>query len=88
MVKKLFSDWKSGNIPEYTMPQVNNVETTEIDFINMDNAVQSEIAVVNSLDLTLGDKDYYAALLANVVRIGNAAKLTRKARRFSVFVEE
>ena len=35
MVKKLFSDWKSGSIPEYTMPKVNNVETTEIDFINM-----------------------------------------------------
>ena len=81
MVKKLFSDWKSGNIPEYTMPKVNNVETTEIDFINMDNAVQSEIAVVNSLDLTLGDKDYYAALLANqILGGGGTARLFQNLR--------
>ncbi len=81
MVKKLFSDWKSGSIPEYTMPKVNNVETTEIDFINMDNAVQSEIAVVNSLDLTLGDKDYYAALLANqILGGGGTARLFQNLR--------
>ena len=81
MVKKLFSDWKSGSIPEYTMPKVNNVETTEINFINMDNAVQSEIAVVNSLDLTLGDKDYYAALLANqILGGGGTARLFQNLR--------
>ena len=81
MVKTLFSDWKSGSIPEYTMPKVNNVETTEIDFINMDNAVQSEIAVVNSLDLTLGDKDYYAALLANqILGGGGTARLFQNLR--------
>ena len=81
MVKKLFSDWKSGSIPEYTMPKVNNVETTEIDFINMDNAVQSEIAVVNSLDLTLGDKNYYAALLANqILGGGGTARLFQNLR--------
>ena len=81
MVKTLFSDWKSGNIPDYNMPKVNNVETTEIDFINMDNAVQSEIAVVNSLDLTLGDKDYYAALLANqILGGGGTARLFQNLR--------
>ena len=81
MVKKLFSDWKSGSIPEYTMPKVNNVETTEINFINMDNAVQSEIAFVNSLDLTLGDKDYYAALLANqILGGGGTARLFQNLR--------
>jgi len=71
-VKKLFGKWKAGNIPSYEMPKVENVETTEINFINMPNAVQSEIAVVNTLDLTLGDDDYFAALLANQILGGGA----------------
>ena len=67
MVKKLFSDWDAGNLPTYKMPEVPVVETTEIDFIDMPNAVQSEIAVINTVNLTLGDEDYYAALLANQI---------------------
>ena len=41
----------------------------------MDNAVQSEIAVINNIDLTLGDKDYYAALLANRILGGGVVQL-------------
>ena len=73
MVKKLFNDWGTGNIPSSEIPEVANVETTEIDFINMPNAVQSEITVINTIDLTLGDKDYYAALLANQILGGGAS---------------
>jgi zinc protease len=80
-VKTLFSDWKPGNIPSYKIPEVKNVETTEIDFINMSNAVQSEIAVINTIDLTLGDKDYYAALLANqILGGGGTARLFQNLR--------
>ncbi|MBL4604187.1 MAG: insulinase family protein [Flavobacteriaceae bacterium] len=81
LVKKLFSDWKAGDIPTYTMPQVKNVATTEINFINMSNAVQSEIAVINTIDLTLGDDDYYAALLANqILGGGGTARLFQNLR--------
>jgi len=81
MVKTLFSDWKPGNIPSYKIPEVKNVETTEIDFINMSNAVQSEIAVINTIELTLGDKDYYAALLANqILGGGGTARLFQNLR--------
>ena len=38
LVTSLFADWTKGTIPAYTMPATNDVETTEIDFINMDNA--------------------------------------------------
>jgi zinc protease len=81
MVKTLFSDWKPGDIPSYKIPEAKNVETTEIDFINMSNAVQSEIAVINTIDLTLGDKDYYAALLANqILGGGGTARLFQNLR--------
>ncbi len=80
-VKTLFSDWKTGDLPTYTMPEVKNIETTEINFINMSNAVQSEIAVMNTINLTLGDKDYYAALLANqILGGGGTARLFQNLR--------
>ncbi len=81
LVTKLFSDWTKGTIPENNVPKPVNVATTEIDFINMSNAVQSEIAVVNNIDLKLGDKDYYAALLANqILGGGGTARLFMNLR--------
>ncbi len=81
LVTKLFNDWAKGTIPENNVPKPVNVATTEIDFINMSNAVQSEIAVVNNIDLKLGDKDYYAALLANqILGGGGTARLFMNLR--------
>ena len=81
LVKSLFSDWKKGEIPGYTMPETESVAATEINFVNMDNAVQSEIAVINNIDLTLGDKDYYAALIANnILGGGGTARLFMNLR--------
>ncbi|WP_438988760.1 M16 family metallopeptidase [Polaribacter sp.] len=81
LVKSLFADWEKGTIPAYTMPVTKNVATTEINFVNMDNAVQSEIAIINNVDLTLGDKDYYAALIANnILGGGGTARLFMNLR--------
>ncbi len=81
LIKSLFKDWKKGTIPSYTLPKTTNPETTEINFVNMPNAVQSEIAVVNNVDLTLGDKDYYAGLLANkILGGGGTARLFMNLR--------
>ena len=80
-IKKLFGDWEAGAIPSFTMPGVNNVATTEINFIDMPNAVQSEIAVINTVNLTLGDQDYFAALLANqILGGGGTARLFQNLR--------
>jgi len=81
LVKSLFADWEKGTIPTYTMPVTKNVATTEINFVNMDNAVQSEIAIINNVELTLGDKDYYAALIANnILGGGGTARLFMNLR--------
>ena len=81
LVKKLFSDWKKGEIPVSNFPKPENVSTTEINFINMSNAKQSEVVVVNTTDLTLGDEDYYAALLANkILGGGGSARLFQNLR--------
>ena len=81
MVTKLFGDWKKGNVPAVAFSKPENVNTTEINFINMSNAVQSEIVVANNIDLKLGDKDYYAALLANsILGGGGTARLFMNLR--------
>ena len=81
LVKKLFGDWKKGVIPPSVFPKPENVATTEINFVDMSNANQSEVVVVNTIDLTLGDKDYYAALLANkILGGGGSARLFQNLR--------
>ncbi|WP_233899958.1 M16 family metallopeptidase [Tenacibaculum piscium] len=67
MVTKLFGDWKKGTIPANSFEKPKNVKNTQINFIDMPNAVQSEIVVANNINLKLGDKDYYAAILANTI---------------------
>jgi len=81
LVNTLFSNWQSGIIPAYTLPTPKNVPTTEINFIDMPNAVQSEIAVINTINLKLGDNDYFAALLANqILGGGGTARLFQNLR--------
>ncbi len=80
-VKSLFSKWEKGALPASNLPKVENVATTEINFINMPNAVQSEVAVINSVNLQMGDKDYYAALLANqILGGGGTGRLYKNLR--------
>ena len=81
LVKELFSNWKVREIPISNYPKPENVPTTEINFVNMPNANQSEISIVNSIDLTLGDNDYYASLLANkILGGGGSARLFNNLR--------
>ncbi len=81
LVTRLFSNWKKGKVPSVAFAKPENVTTTEINFINMSNAVQSEVVVANNINLKLGDKDYYAALLANnILGGGGTARLFMNLR--------
>jgi zinc protease len=81
LVISLFDNWKKGVIPVSNFPKPENVTTAEINFVNMFNANQSELSIVNTIDLTLGDTDYYAALLANkILGGGGSARLFQNLR--------
>ncbi|MEZ7505114.1 M16 family metallopeptidase [Flavobacterium sp. Arc2] len=67
MVEKLFSSWAKASAPQLTYPDPKNVQKSQIDFVDMPNAVQSEIAVVNTVNLKITDKQYFAAILANQI---------------------
>lgn len=66
-VEKYFGSWKKASAPAVTYSDPKDVQYTQINFVDMPNAVQSEIALVNVSNLKMTDKDYFAVLLANQV---------------------
>lgn len=66
-VKKYFGDWKEGAALKNTNATPENVADTEIDFVDMPNAVQSEIIVLNLVDLKMKDADYFPVIIANQI---------------------
>lgn len=67
LVKKHFKNWKKEDLPVYTVPTVTNISKTEIDFINMPNAVQSDVTVLSTVNLKMSNPDYFAVKLANKI---------------------
>ncbi len=67
MAKKLFGSWTKGSAPNISYTDPTNVQYTQINFIDMPNAVQSEIAVVNTVKLPMSDPDFFPIMLANQV---------------------
>lgn len=67
LLKKYFEDWDKGSVetPEY--PSFYDVPTTEINFVDVPNAVQTELAVMSVSPLKMTDEDYHAALVTNYI---------------------
>ncbi len=78
---KAFGDWKGTALTLPVLAKVNNPAKTEIDIIDVPNAVQTEITVTNLVSLPLSSPDYHAVLLANELLGGGAdAKLFKNLR--------
>ncbi|NJW52975.1 M16 family metallopeptidase [Salinimicrobium oceani] len=67
LVEKNFSSWKKKELPKTTLPEVKNVQQTEVNFVDFPNAVQSEVQVTNTIQLKKGDPDYFPVLMANKI---------------------
>jgi len=67
MVEEQFGPWKKAIAPALTYTDPKNVQYSQINFIDMPNAVQSEIALVNTVNLKMTDKEYFAGILANQI---------------------
>jgi predicted Zn-dependent peptidase len=66
-VEKLFGSWKPAIAPNVIYSDPKDVQFTQVNFVDMPNAVQSEISVVNLVNLKMTDKEYFAAILANQI---------------------
>ena len=70
-VEKLFGSWKKASAPVQTYAEPKDVAFSQINFVDMPNAVQSEVAVVNLVNLKMTDPDYFPALVANQILGGD-----------------
>ncbi|PBJ13269.1 pitrilysin family protein [Flavobacterium sp. ACN6] len=70
-VEKLFSGWKKQNAPKNNYPDPANPSKLQIDFVDVPNAVQSEISLVNTLNLKMSDPDFFPAVIANQILGGD-----------------
>jgi len=70
-VEKLFGGWKKQTAPKSTYPSPENVSKLQIDFVDVPNAVQSEISLVNTVNLKMSDPDFFPAVIANQILGGD-----------------
>ncbi|MEO5790353.1 pitrilysin family protein [Gelidibacter sp.] len=67
-IEKRFGNWKKSIEIQTTVPEANpNAQYTQINFVDMPNAVQSNISLTNNVTLKMSDPDYHAILIANSI---------------------
>ena len=70
-VEKYFEGWAASKALSFDYSDPKNVPFTQINFIDMPNAVQSEIALQNTVNLKMTDKEYFASIIANQILGGD-----------------
>ncbi len=71
VIEKLFGSWKKKITPKLTYTEPENVAFTQINFVDVPNAVQSEISLVNTLNLKMNDPDFFPAVIATYILGGD-----------------
>lgn len=68
-IEKLFGgdNWKAATAPSLTYTNPKDVQYSQINFVDMPNAVQSEISLINLSTIKMTDKEYFASLIANQI---------------------
>ncbi|MDO5607416.1 MAG: pitrilysin family protein [Capnocytophaga sp.] len=67
MINKYFYPWMKSKALQKTVSDPIDVQYTQVNFVDMPNAVQSEIRVANLVNLKMSDKDYFPVLIANYI---------------------
>lgn len=80
-ITQYFTPWTKAVPPSFSYPKLKDVQYTQINFVDVPHAVQSEIAVQHLTDLSMKDEDYLAASLANsILGGGTQARLFKNLR--------
>jgi predicted Zn-dependent peptidase len=68
LAKKHFKNWEKASTTNTEIVEPNaNPEALEINFVDMPNAVQSNISLTSNVKLKMSDPDYHAVLIANKI---------------------
>lgn len=71
IVENLFGKWKRSSTPKQAYVDPEKVPFTQINFVDVPNAVQSEISLVNTTNLKMSDPDFFAAVFATHILGGD-----------------
>ncbi|MEN8667039.1 MAG: pitrilysin family protein, partial [Flavobacteriaceae bacterium] len=81
LVKKHFSSWEKGAPIVANWENPSPAKGASVNFIDMPNAVQSEVSVQNIVNLQMKDPDYLSTLMANrILGGGGSARLFQNLR--------
>jgi predicted Zn-dependent peptidase len=81
LAEKALGDWKGTALSLPQLKPVPNPLKTEVDLVDVPNAVQSEITVTNLVSLPMNSPDYFPVLLANqILGGGGEARLYMNLR--------
>nr|WP_299342211.1 pitrilysin family protein [Allomuricauda sp.] len=81
LVTTYFTPWSKATPPSFSYSKPSDAQYTQVNFVDMPNAVQSEVAVQNITELKMKDEDYLDALLANrILGGGSQARLFMNLR--------
>ena len=72
-VTSLFDGWEAGEVIASPYPTPTNPEKSEIIFVDMPNATQSVVSIINTIDFNKKESDYFAALVANRILGGGGS---------------
>jgi zinc protease len=64
IIEQLFGAWQPKKLKPFDYINPENVAQTQINFVDVPNAVQSEIALVHHLTVKLTDPDYFPTMMA------------------------
>ncbi len=67
LVTKAFTPWTKATPPSLSYTKPVDAQYTQINFVDMPNAVQSEVTVQNLVNLKMKDEDFLPALVANQI---------------------
>ena len=71
VIEKLFGSWPKSSTPKLTYADPKNVPFTQINFVDMPNSVQSEISLINTVNLKMSDPDFFPAAIATYILGGD-----------------
>ena len=81
LVTKYFTPWSKAVPPSFTYSNPTDAQYNQINFVDVPNAVQSEVTIENITNLKMKDEDYLDALLANrILGGGSQARLFKNLR--------
>ena len=72
LVEQNFTPWVKAVPPSFLFSRPSNAQYTQINFVDVPNAVQSDVAVESLVDLKMSNDDYLHALMANRILGGGA----------------